>query len=164
MTNQEAIRLLSMGRLAYNEVEAEAFCEAYDMAIEALKADWCDDAISRQAVKELYYKDGYIDFRKICELPSVTPCPCEDCISRQAAIDDIWDGTNMDIYTREVKEHLEALPPVTPARKMGRWIMHIDDLFPSESTMECSECGEHQPITIDDNYCPNCGAKMEVGA
>ena len=39
--------------------------------------------------------------------------PCDDAISRQAAIDAIWDGTNMDIYTREVKEHLEALPPVT---------------------------------------------------
>lgn len=45
--------------------------------------------------------------------------------------------------------------------KTGHWIMHIDDLFPTESTMECSECGEHQPLTIDDNYCPNCGAKME---
>ena len=38
--------------------------------------------------------------------------PCNDCISRQAAINAIWDGTNMDIYTREVKECLEALPPV----------------------------------------------------
>ena len=33
----------------------------------------CEDYISRQAVKELYYKDGYIDFRKICELPPVNP-------------------------------------------------------------------------------------------
>lgn len=42
---------------------------------------------------------------------------CDDCISRQAAINAIWDGTNMDIYTKEVKECLEALPPVTPAEK-----------------------------------------------
>lgn len=35
-----------------------------------------------------------------------------DLIDRQAAIDAIWDGVNMDIYTREVKEILEALPPV----------------------------------------------------
>lgn len=33
----------------------------------------CEDCISRQDVKELYYIDGYIDFRKICELPPVTP-------------------------------------------------------------------------------------------
>lgn len=36
-----------------------------------------------------------------------------DAISRKAAIDAIWDGINMDIYTREVKKTLEALPPVT---------------------------------------------------
>lgn len=42
----------------------------------------------------------------------------------------------------------------------GRWIMHIDDLFPKESTMECDQCHEEQPLECDDNYCPNCGAKM----
>lgn len=45
--------------------------------------------------------------------------------------------------------------------KHGEWIMHIDDLFPEESTMECNQCHEHQPLTIDDNFCPNCGAKMD---
>lgn len=38
----------------------------------------------------------------------------DDLISRQAAIDAVWDGTNMDIYTREVKEILEELPTVEP--------------------------------------------------
>ena len=42
----------------------------------------------------------------------------------------------------------------------GEWILHIDDLFPAESTMECNQCHEHQPVTIDDNFCPNCGADM----
>lgn len=48
-------------------------------------------------------------------------------------------------------------------RKTGHWIMHIDDLFPADSTQECSECHEWQFICLgnDDNYCPNCGAKME---
>lgn len=45
--------------------------------------------------------------------------------------------------------------------KHGRWIMHIDDLFPAESTMECDQCHEEQPLECDDKYCPNCGAKME---
>jgi hypothetical protein len=56
----------------------------------------------------------------------------EDLISRKAAIDAIWDGTNMDIYTREVKECLEALPSVTPlpcgdaiSRQMGRMVSGI---------------------------------------
>ena len=45
----------------------------------------------------------------------------------------------------------------------GEWILHIDDLFPEESTMECNQCHEHQPVTIDDNFCPNCGAQMMRG-
>ena len=43
----------------------------------------------------------------------------------------------------------------------GEWIIHFDDLFPEESTIECPICHEEQPLGIDDNYCPNCGAKMK---
>lgn len=43
----------------------------------------------------------------------------------------------------------------------GEWIMHIDDLFPEESTEECSGCHEEQRITgNDDNFCPACGLPM----
>ena len=46
-------------------------------------------------------------------------------------------------------------------RPHGEWIKHVDDLFPEESTEECSVCHEEQRITgNDDNYCPNCGASM----
>lgn len=37
-----------------------------------------------------------------------------DLISRAQAINEIWDGTNYDIYTREVKEILEQLPSAQP--------------------------------------------------
>lgn len=84
---------------------------------------------------------------------------CSDCISRQAAIDACLNGWNKDY--KEIVEEIRALPPVKPVEKVGHWIMHIDDLFPAESTMECNKCHEHQPITIDDNYCPSCGAKMQ---
>jgi hypothetical protein len=40
----------------------------------------------------------------------------DDLIDRQAAIDAIWDGTNYDIYTREVKEILEELPSAQPKK------------------------------------------------
>lgn len=43
----------------------------------------------------------------------------------------------------------------------GEWINHFDDLFPEDSTIECSICHEHQPMGIDENFCPNCGAKMD---
>lgn len=44
----------------------------------------------------------------------------------------------------------------------GHWIYHTDDLFPNDSTQECSYCHEEEYLTlINDNYCPNCGAKMD---
>lgn len=46
-------------------------------------------------------------------------------------------------------------------RPQGKWIMHVDDLFPCESTQECSICHAEQLINgNDDNFCPNCGADM----
>lgn len=46
--------------------------------------------------------------------------------------------------------------------KQGVWIMHIDDLFPCESTQECSVCHAEQLINRnDDNFCSNCGTRME---
>ena len=43
----------------------------------------------------------------------------------------------------------------------GEWINHFDDLFPAESTQECSVCHAEQGLgMIDENFCPNCGAEM----
>ena len=59
-----------------------------------------------------------------------------------------------------------AMPPadVAPVRH-GRWIYHPDDLFPGDSTQECSCCHEEEYLTLyNENYCPNCGAKMDGGA
>lgn len=50
---------------------------------------------------------------------------------------------------------------VAPVRH-GRWIYHPDDLFPAESKQECSCCHEEEYLTLyNENYCPNCGAKMD---
>lgn len=46
-------------------------------------------------------------------------------------------------------------------RPQGEWIIHFDDIWPEESSIECSVCHEEQPLGIDDNYCPNCGVKMK---
>ena len=43
----------------------------------------------------------------------------------------------------------------------AHWINHFDDLYPVESTAECSNCHEEQMTLLDNNYCPNCGAKMD---
>ena len=54
-----------------------------------------------------------------------------------------------DVITMEGVKIINQFPSadVAPVRH-GHWIYHPDDLFPYESTQECS-------------YCPNCGAKMD---
>ena len=115
-----------------------------------------------------------------CPLIEVPDTNVGDTISRQAAIDalvgitmfktkhELMQRVNASVQDEqgwlgavaECLDEIEDLPSAQPERKKGKWIMHIDDLFPEESTMECNQCHEHQPITIDDNFCPNCGAEM----
>lgn len=59
----------------------------------------------------------------------------------------VEDGKSGDLYYAD--------------RPQGEWIVHFDDLFPEESSIECSVCHEEQPLETDDNYCPNCGARMK---
>ena len=93
--------------------------------------------------------------------------PCEDCISRQAVlgmkiIAPIALAANGEaVQYKEVVfvRDLEELPSVTPQPKIGRWIRQTDDYH---DYYECEHCGI--AVGLDDirNYCPNCGAKMEV--
>ena len=64
---------------------------------------------------------------------------------------------------RELLRMIDEQPTVdaVPVRH-GHWINHFDDLFPEESTQECSVCHAEQMGTmLNDNYCPNCGARMD---
>ena len=50
---------------------------------------------------------------------------------------------------------------VAPVRH-GHWIYHPDDLFPNDSTQECSYCHAEESLTLyNENYCPSCGTKMD---
>ena len=56
--------------------------------------------------------------------------------------------------------NIQTQPAIEP--EQGKWIVHFNDLFPAESTEECSICHAEQLINgNDDNFCPNCGARME---
>lgn len=96
-----------------------------------------------------------------------------DLISRQAIlknIEKIRQGVQMMDNTYRAGIVMSGMnlcekavmnqPSAQPERKKGKWIKHIDDLFPAESTLECNVCHHEQPITIDDNFCPYCGADM----
>ena len=69
-----------------------------------------------------------------------------------------WDSGCWVRY-KMFENAIDEAPTIEP--KHGEWIMHIDDLFPCESTQECSVCHAEQLINgNDDNFCPNCGADM----
>lgn len=68
-----------------------------------------------------------------------------------------WNACN-----KEYINNLRDIPTenVRPVEE-GVWIIHVSDLFPADSTIECNQCHAQQSIWIDDdNFCPNCGAKM----
>lgn len=81
-----------------------------------------------------------------------------DYISREAAIED-FEYCNQENSTwtpQRVKTLLMRIPAadVEPVRR-GRWKRY------STTMMECSLCGKHT-ARHKFNYCPNCGAKMDL--
>lgn len=94
--------------------------------------------------------------------------PCEDCISKQAVIDLIianhveLNGVNVVMYSPLYKD-IKQLPPVTPQQKIGQWIKGRDCYGNNHFT--CPFCGNDIATKYDgiwnDNYCSNCGAKMQ---
>ena len=91
-----------------------------------------------------------------------------DTISRQAAIEVIDAVFPVDPMKSEyaqgiacgaslAKTYVEQLPAAQPERKTGRWIEkpHV------HGVAYCSLC-DYELHTNDTNFCPNCGAEMEV--
>lgn len=156
-------------------------------AIIQLKQQPCEDCINRaEAIKETEkLLRGNYDAEYIVEtlktLPPVTPKaleqqPCEDAISRQAAqakIKNICDEYRLSYEDGERKaatggsayalgHAFDDLPSVTPQPKIGHWITDVDrwgDIVTTVNGYRCSECNAFNADR--DNYCPNCGAKMQ---
>lgn len=151
-----------------------------DKVIEDIKPYWKDDAISREAVISIIEEsqeddvDEWMDYPwkvtpnllmdEMRKLPSITPkqVPCEDAISRQAAIDAFSifaeyesNRTNAEWVDR-IRVVLSSLQPVQPIRPRGHWInKELTDEYGVVGN--CSECKERRII---DNFCPSCGADM----
>ena len=100
---------------------------------------------------------------------------CEDAISRRAVLntlDKIDSVLDEDRTLETYKELLVAcyndLPPVTPARKKGKWInkSHKSGCGITFAISKCTCCGKNTFFDCDEllyRYCPNCGAEMEGG-
>jgi len=97
------------------------------------------------------YIDANAMIRKICGMK----CGCEryECGYDEAGCPKVRD--------------LETAPTVSPdeVRGVGKWVhisgFHLDhEYYPSR--YKCDQCGHFVNSGYDRNYCPNCGAKMEV--
>ena len=90
-----------------------------------------------------------------------------DLISRQAAIDTLADmhcKSDEDGYVWIIRSdawaRIDALPSAEPERKTGRWIDGME--YVNSHWKVCSVChASAHDSAGGDNYCPNCGAKME---
>lgn len=133
-----------------------------------------NDCISRQAVDSLsrdlvHATRDKADFlcnfwEGLRKLPPVkSQEPCDDCISRQTALDTIENWLACDDYNeaeghimRAMQSVLCNLPSVNPKEpKTGHWIW-------CGGAHKCSNCEEYTCFSHKEllRYCPNCGARM----
>lgn len=82
----------------------------------------------------------------------------DDLISRKALLDCMpKDDQLMSLYVRRCICDAPAVD-AEPVRH-GKWVYHDDDMMPYKS---CSLCGCEAFDLQGANYCPYCGAKMDM--
>ena len=95
-----------------------------------------------------------------------------DLIDRQAVIDKIKEQQRKLIYCFGfendmvkimdiAKSLVISIPSAQPERKNGKWLeIHTyPDTLQGHTYGTCSSCLK---VRIVDNFCPNCGAEMEI--
>jgi aerobic-type carbon monoxide dehydrogenase small subunit (CoxS/CutS family) len=134
--------------------------EAHDLMENELRciqrSNYCDRDCAKCPLvkddKELIEAYGYV-------IKMLEQQPCDDAISRQSVLDMIenaqiiTDGEFCGYCTEDID--INILPPVTPQRKVGKWI-------DTGSGQKCSLCGEIQ-YGYDSfrRFCASCGERMQ---
>ena len=146
----------------------EWFEQYVDIATDIVELRFSDGTVKR-AKRGLYMRDIEKSIRKML-IDQVAnekkQEPCDDAISRQAAIIAMKKLETEDIerygcsipegFNAEAAiEALQVLPPVTPQPRSGEWIERFDEIG---KWYECDQC--HTDWGGPVNYCPNCGCKM----
>lgn len=177
MTREEAINILkhpieiyqgTNGIVGYTFNHNKRNYEAFQLAIEALEKELCEDCVSREASIPEEWKDTFKDVDDfICFIwDRVDTSDFEN--SYISTVVNAEPNEFFKVTASDKREQLydlfvemitrENAPSVKPARKVGKW---------SEEYMGCmydvcSECG--QKVTtgfFKFKYCPCCGARME---
>ena len=143
MTREEAVKMLEYIKHTGNGESAYKNCRqenALNMAIEALSAEPCEDAISRKAIIEYYDSDEYKSISRVTrnglldfveDLPSVSP----------ARKKGKWIGHG---------EHCENIGVIPNGLAAYEWCSNCD------CAIDVREWHRNSY-----KYCPNCGAEME---
>lgn len=97
--------------------------------------------------------------------------PCEDAISRQAVIDTISELNAISFYEAqedskecyyEIRQAIKDLSPINPQERTGHWnLFHTTEHgMREDSYFKCNRCNYESYKEY--NFCPDCGARMEV--
>jgi hypothetical protein len=84
--------------------------------------------------------------------------PCDDCVSRQAAIEVIYDKYYDNAIAHDIVGMLFDLPSVSPQRPQGKWIEQNDTSKHHFRWYYCSNCGAYLMSADGANYCSCCGS------
>ena len=124
-----------------------------------------EEAIEQLQDAKIGYKEYLSDDALDIAIKALKQEHCDDTINRKAVYEQInsWIGSGEYRYTNTtyyLMKRIRDIPSVMPQPKTGKWLN--GELIPNDITghwyAECSECGK---VRIVDNYCPNCGAKMQ---
>ena len=123
-----------------------------------------DDLISRRAaidaIKRNESADSYdLNNGLILAMNAVADVPT---IESKKVVEDYCRPRNLMVVAAEdfhrlVEQMLQTID--VPDRKFGEWMAEPNCWY------RCSNCGQHYPSIrgyMDYNYCPNCGAMMDV--
>ena len=84
----------------------------------------------------------------------------DEYISREAALTALQDSDLFNTTERQLRA-IRELPAADVAEVVhGRWIWNEEGEIDWEQFYRCSNCGEKE--YWESNFCPNCGAKMDL--
>ena len=84
----------------------------------------------------------------------------DEYISREAALTALQDSDLFNTTERQLRA-IRELPAADVAEVVhGRWIWNEEGEIDWEQFYRCSNCGDKE--YWESNFCPNCGAKMDL--
>ena len=132
MTREEAIDLLDNLKGMIEDSQGNDYDKAFGMAIEALKQEPCDDAVSRTDIDEM-----------------------------KEIMTDIEGDYVYAVRTADIRK-LPSVTPTRPKGKWIEIVTEIDSLGNRTWYHKCSNCGNEDSGWGKYKYCPNCGADMRA--